>query len=224
MIGAQNTPRLRNCQVSTRKSVVLLSGGLDSATLAFWLAEQGHTIECLYLDYEQGHTNAERECAISIAKRLDANLNIVETPRPRDSLKNYFPLLNGEAALLTDAVSLCTMAVPFASASRADAIYLGVNVDDWKAHPLLQVRFFRGIEKIARLSLGNNLRLLTPFLNKDKMSIVKIGLKLGVPFASTWSCSVNVKTHCGLCSDCIARKRAFSEVGLVDPTRYENKS
>jgi len=210
--------------VSTRKSVVLLSGGLDSATLAFWLAKQGHIIECLYFDYEQGHTNAERECAISIAKRLDANLNIVETPRPRDSLKNYLPLLNDETALLTDAVSLCTMAVTFASASRLEAIYLGINADDRLVHPLLQARFFRGIEKIAKLSVGNGLRLLTPFLNKDKVSIMRIGLKLGVPFGSTWSCSVNVETHCGLCSDCVARKRTFSEVGLADPTRYENKS
>jgi len=224
MIGAQNTPKLRNYQMSTKKSLILLSGGLDSATLAFWLAKQGYTIECLYFDYEQGQTNPERECAISIAKRLGAKFNIVETPRPRDSLKNCLPLLNGEAALLTDIVSLCTTAVTFASASRADAIYLGVNANDRQVHPLLQARFFRGIEKIAGLSLGNNLRLLTPFLNKDKASIMRIGLKLGVPFENTWSCSVSVKKHCGQCADCIARKLAFKEVGFADPTGYENKN
>jgi 7-cyano-7-deazaguanine synthase len=62
---------------------------------------------------------------------------------------------------------------------------------------------------------------LTPFLNKDKASIMRIGLKLGVPFENTWSCSVSVEKHCGRCADCVARKQAFGEVGLADPTRYE---
>ena len=222
MIGAQNTPKLRNCQVYTKKSLVLLSGGLDSATLAFWLAKQGYTIECLYFDYEQGQTNAERECAISIAKRLDARLNILETPRPRDSLRNIMQSQSGEAELLADVVSLCIMAASFAFASSIDLISLGVTADDRRLHPSLQIKFFRNIEKLTKLWTGNNLRLLTPFLNKDKSSVMRIGTKLGVPFENTWSCSVNVERHCGRCSDCVTRKRGFEEAGLLDPTKYED--
>lgn len=207
-----------------KKCLVLLSGGLDSTTLAYWLKKQGYTIECLYFDYEQGQTNGEKGCAISIAKPLGASLNILQTPRPRDSLRSIMLSQSDEAELLADVVSLCIMAASFAFASCVDLISLGIGADDRQLHPSLQIKFFRNIEKLAKLWTGNNLRLLTPFLNKDKASIMRIGLRLGVPFENTWSCSVNVERHCGRCYDCVARKRAFREVGLVDPTRYEHKS
>ena len=207
-----------------KKCLVLLSGGLDSATLAYWLKKQGYTIEYLYFDYEQGQTNSERGCAISIVKPLGAILNILQTPRPRDSLRSIMPSQSDKAELLADVVSLCIMAASFAFASCVDLISLGISADDRRLHPSLQIKFFRNIEKLAKLWTGNNLRLLTPFLNKDKASIMRIGLKLGVPFGNTWSCSMNVERHCGRCYDCVARKRAFREVGLADPTRYEHNS
>jgi len=204
-----------------KKCLVLLSGGLDSATLAFWLKKQGYTIECLYFDYGQGQTNGERECAVAIAKQLGANLNVLETPRPRESLRNVISSHSNDAELFGDVVNMCTMAATFAFILGMDSIFLGVNADDVRAHPALQIGFFRTIEKLATLWMGNKLRVLTPFLDKDKSSVMGIGAKLGVSFENTWSCSVNVDKHCGRCSDCLARKQAFREVGLPDRTEYE---
>lgn len=222
MIGAQNTLKHKNCQMSTKKSLVLLSGGLDSATLAFWLAKQDYAVECLYFDYEQGGTNKERECARSIADHLGVSLNVLETPRPRDSLRNIIASHSDEAELLGDVVSLCIMAATFAFASCIHLISLGINANDTRVYPSLQIKFFRRLEKLASFWMGNNLRLLTPFLNKDRSSIMRIGIKLGVPFEDTWSCSVNVSQHCGKCADCLARKQGFEDAGLPDPTKYED--
>lgn len=223
MTGALNVQRLKRALNIHKNPFVLLSGGLDSATLAFWLREQGHTIECLYFDYGQGQTNGERECAVSIAKQLGACLNILETPRPRESLTNVMSSHGNDVELFGDVVNMCTTAATFAFLSGIDSILLGVNADDARVHPALQTRFFRTIEKVVSLWMGNEFRVLTPFLNKDKSSVVRIGVKLGVPFKNTWSCSVNVDKHCGRCSDCLARKEAFREVGLPDPTEYEHE-
>jgi 7-cyano-7-deazaguanine synthase len=63
--------------------------------------------------------------------------------------------------------------------------------------------------------------VLTPFLQKDKSSVMRIGARLDVPYVDTWSCGVNVEKHCGKCVECLARKGAFKEIGLPDPTEYE---
>ena len=206
------------------KSLLLLSGGLDSETLAYRLKKQGYAIECLYFDYGQGQTNSERESAVFIAKQLDVSLTVLETPRPRESLKNIISSHDNDTELFGDVVGLCTMAATFAFISGIDSLFLGLNADDVQLHPALQTKFFRAIEELINLWMGNKLRVLTPFLDKDKSSVMRIGVKLGVPFESSWSCGVNVDKHCGRCSDCLARKDAFKEVGLADPTRYEHKS
>lgn len=223
MIGVPNIPKSSRYLTYTHKSVVLLSGGLDSTTLAYWLAKRGLTVECLYLDYEQGHMNAERDCAISVAKQLSASLYILEISRPRDLLRKIVGKRNDNVELFTDAVSMCTIAATFAFEIGADLVYLGVNADNMRMHPPLQNKFFHDVERLASHWMGNNLRLLTPFLNKNKSAVMKLGTKVGVPFEKTWSCGVNVDKHCGECVGCLARRQAFIEVGLADPTRYERE-
>jgi 7-cyano-7-deazaguanine synthase len=204
-----------------KKCLVLLSGGIDSTTLAFWLKKQGYSIECLYFDYGRGQTNGERECAVSIARQLGANLNVLVTPRPRESLRNIISSHNNDTELFGDVVNMCTMSATFAFAYGFDSIALGVNADNVQAHPALNTSFFRAIEKLVSLWMGNEIRVLTPFLEKDKSSVMRIGVKLSVPFEDTWSCSVNIDKHCGKCFGCLERKEAFKEIGLLDPTKYE---
>jgi 7-cyano-7-deazaguanine synthase len=205
-----------------KKCLVLLSGGIDSTTLAFWLKKRGYSIECLYFDYEQGQTNGERECAISIARQLGANLKVLVAPRPRESLKSILSNHNSDIELLVDVVNMCVTAAIFASLSNIDLILLGLNADDVLVHPSLRIRFFRVIERLVTLWTGKKLRISAPFLDKDKSSVMKIGAKLGVPFEKTWSCSVNIDKHCGRCPDCLERKQAFMQTGLPDYTEYEH--
>ena len=223
MTGALRVQRFERAPNMHKKGLVLLSGGLDSATLAFWLKRRGYALEALYLDYEQGQMNGERECAVSIAKQLDINLNILETPLPSESLRNIISGHCDDAKLFGDITNMCTTAATFAFISNIDTIILGVNANNVRAHPALQRTFFRTIEKLVGLWMGCKLRVLTPFLNKDKSTIIRLGAELGVPFEDTWSCSVNVDRHCGKCSDCLARKEALREIGLPHRTEYEHE-
>jgi 7-cyano-7-deazaguanine synthase len=129
---------------------------------------------------------------------------------------------NDDIELFADVVSLCTMAITFAVEVGANPVLLGINADDTRARPRLQPRFFQCIERLASLWIEKDIRLLTPFLNKHKPSVVRLGMKLGVQFGSTWSCNVNLDKHCGRCSHCLDRRTAFSMLGLADPTLYEH--
>jgi len=224
MTGALRAPTFEGILSMCKKSLLLLSGGLDSETLAYRLKEQGYVVECLYFDYGHGQTNSERESAVFIAKQLSVSLTVLETPRPRESLRNIISIHDSDTELFGDVVGLCTMAATFAFVSGIDSVFLGLNADDVQVHPALQTKFFSAIEELIHLWMGTRLRVLTPFLDKDKSLVMKIGVKLGVPFESSWSCGVNVDKHCGRCSDCLARKAAFKEVGLADPTKYVHTS
>jgi 7-cyano-7-deazaguanine synthase len=204
-----------------KKILVLLSGGLDSTTLAYCLKKQGYSLECIYLDYEQGRHNAERECAIVIAKLLEASINVLETPLQRESLKMVISKDKPDIESFVDVVNLCVIAETFAFSSNIDTIFLGIISDDNQIHPALQSKFFRTIEKLGSLWMDRKIRVITPFLNEDKTSVLKIGMRIGVPFEKTWSCSMNINKHCGICYDCLARKKAFKKLGLPDPTDYE---
>lgn len=209
-----------------KKCLVLLSGGIDSTTLAFWLKNQGYIIEALYFDYGQGQINSERSCAMAVAKKLNISLHIIETPLPSDSLRNTTssqgPCLHlNDVKLFGDAVGMCIMATAFAFPHGFDSIALGINTDNVRAHPALNASFFRTIEKLASLWINNRIRVLTPFLQKDKTTVMRIGARLDVPYVDTWSCGVNIEKHCGKCVECLARKEAFKEIRLPDPTEYE---
>ena len=207
----------------SEKTLLLLSGGADSETLAYWLNKQGYFVEYLYFDFEQGQTNNERESAVSIAKQLGAYLTILKSPRPRDLLRNIISSNDDEVELFGDVTHMCTTAATFAFISGVHSISLGLNADDVRRHPGLQNQFFVNIEGLVSLWMGNRFKVLTPFLDKDKSTVIRIGIELGVPFESSWSCNTNVNIHCGMCSDCLARRQAFREVGFVDPTRYERE-
>lgn len=170
--------------------------------------------------------NIERGCAIAIAKQLDISLHIVETPRPSDSLRNLTSSQGlhssmDDVKLFGDVVGMCIMAATFAFVYRFDSIALGVDADNVRAHPTLNNIFFRSIEKLVSLWIGNKIRVLTPFLEKDKSSVMRIGARLGIPYGDTWSCGANIEKHCGKCVECLARKEAFKQIQLPDPTEYE---
>ena len=203
------------------RCLVFLSGGPDSSILAFWLLKKGYLVESLYLDYAQGLENRERECAILMADRLRVNLTVLETPLASDLLERVTFSHSNDSHLFVNMTNMCTMAMAFAMDSDIKCIAIGINSQDTSRHPTLRPGFFRTLGRLASAWTDNQLRILTPFLNKDKLALVRIGMKLGVPFDSTWSCGTNVDKHCGRCSECLARKVAFKAAGLQDCTEYE---
>lgn len=199
---------------------------MDSTTLAFWLKDQGFAIEALYFDYGQGKTNGERMCAVTIARKLDIILHVVETPLPSDLIRNASisqgsHIQANSARKFGDAVGMCTMAMALALIHDFDSISLGINADNARAHPGLNTVFFATLGELASIWNGRRIMVLTPFLQKSKSSIVRIGAGIRVPYAETWSCGASIKKHCGKCAECIARKAAFKEAKLPDSTDYE---
>lgn len=200
---------------------------MDSTTLAFWLKDRGFAIEALYFDYGQGKTNGERECAMTIARKLGIALHVVETPLPSDAIMNVSMsqvsyIRTNNAKKFGDVVGMCTMAITFALIHGFDSISLGMSADNTRAHPSLDTIFFETLGGLASLWNGRRIIVLTPFLQKSKSSIIRVGAGIHVPYAETWSCGANIEKQCGECAECIARKAAFKEAKLSDPTDYEH--
>lgn len=217
--------------------VVLASGGLDSTTLAYCLRDRGAKVRLLSFDYGQRHAR-ELDCA----RRLASGLGV---PHDVADLRSVGSLLRGSA--LTDplvpvpdghyaAESMRTTVVPnrnavmldiavaVAIANGCDAVAFGAHGGDHAVYPDCRPAFVTAFTASVMLanqgSLPVGFQVVAPFLDCDKAGIVRVGERLGVPFAATWSCYQGGAVHCGTCGTCTERREAFRLAGVSDPTRY----
>ena len=219
------------------KAVCLLSGGMDSSTLAYHAKSKGYDILALHLNYGQRTEGKELASAKKIAALLEAeafieiNLDFftkfgassltdkdiaVEKFDPaRVHLPNtYVPFRNA---------NLLAIATSFAEACGADAIFIGVQALDYSGYPDCRPEFIDAFQKVIDLGTKDTTKitLFTPFIHMTKADILREGIKLGVPYEHTWSCYKNEGKACGTCGSCHFRKEAFFEVGRKDPIEYE---
>ncbi len=217
------------------KAVVLLSGGLDSATTAAIAIADGYEAIALSFRYGQRHEK-ELEAAKKIAKALkirehftvDVNLSqwggSSLTDRsmtiPQEGLKpdiipsTYVPGRN---------TVFIAIALSLAEAKQAQAIYLGINAVDYSGYPDCRPEYLQAYQQLANLSSkagieGNAPQLIAPLVKDSKVDIVRRALELGVPIADTWSCYQGGEVPCGLCDSCRIRDRALIEAGYSDLT------
>ena len=219
------------------KAVCLLSGGMDSSTLAYHAKSKGYDILALHLNYGQRTEGKELASAKKIASLLEAEAFIeisldfftkfgassltdkdiaVEKFDPaRVHLPNtYVPFRNA---------NLLAIATSFAEACGADAIFIGVQALDYSGYPDCRPEFIDAFQKVIDLGTKDTTKitLFTPFIHMTKADILREGIKLGVPYEHTWSCYKNEGKACGTCGSCHFRKEAFFEVGRKDPIEYE---
>lgn len=219
------------------KAVCLLSGGMDSSTLAYVAKNRGYDILALHLNYGQRTERKELACAKKIASLLNAEAFIeigldyftkfgassltdekiaVEEYDPgRAHMPNtYVPFRNA---------NLLSIATSFAEARGADAIFIGVQSLDYSGYPDCRPQFIEAFQKVIDLGTKETTKitLFTPFISMTKTDILREGLKMGVPYEYTWSCYRNEKNACGTCGSCHFRKKAFAAVGIKDPIEYE---
>jgi 7-cyano-7-deazaguanine synthase len=215
------------------KAVVLLSGGLDSATTAAIAFAEGYEVIALSFRYGQRHEK-ELIAAMKIAKFLgikehytiDVNLSQwggsaltdESIEMPKDGVKfgvipaTYVPGRN---------TVFIAIALSLAEAKEAEAIYLGINAVDYSGYPDCRPEYIKAYQQLANLSSkvgteGKAPKLVAPLIQDSKVEIVRRALRLGVPISETWSCYQGGENPCGVCDSCRIRDRALIEAGAPE--------
>ncbi len=220
------------------KAIIILSGGVDSVTLLYSSLKQGYEAECLTFLYGQRHRK-EVDSARRLADRVnaphkivdlsplgeilsgsaltDANIAVPDVPETAE----HYDTLKATIVPNRNAIFLA-VAVGRAVSRGADNVFFGAHSSDRGVYPDCREEFVESFETSERLATANpELNITAPFVDMDKADIVRLGAGLGVPFGETWSCYKGGEIHCGVCSSCRERKRAFVDAGVPDPTVYE---
>ncbi len=219
------------------RAVVLLSGGLDSATVLAMAREQGLECFALSVSYGQRH-DAELQAAAAVAHSLgarehrvmhvdlagiggsaltDKSIAVPTTPT-RGIPVTYVPARN---------TLMLSLALGWAEVLDAREIHIGVNAIDYSGYPDCRPEFIAAFEDLATLATkagveGRPLFIKAPLINLSKAEIVRTGARLGVDYSLTVSCyQADASGHaCGLCDSCRLRREGFVSAGISDPTRY----
>jgi 7-cyano-7-deazaguanine synthase len=220
-----------------KKAIVLVSGGLDSATVLAIAREQGYAAYALSFDYGQRH-RAELVAAANITRALGEHQHRV--------LKLDLTAWGGSA--LTDSrIALPTapttgipvtyvparntiflsLALAWAEAIGAVDIFAGMNAVDYSGYPDCRPEYIVAFQRMARLATksgveGGEITIHTPIIHMSKADIVREGTRLNVDFSMTVSCyqADGEGRACGVCDSCRLRKEGFAAAGVSDPTRY----
>ncbi len=225
-------------QASTeKKAVILLSGGLDSATVVAMARAQGYSCYTMSFDYGQRH-RAELQAAERVAhdlgvvehKVIGLNLNGIGGSALTDSSIDV-PEAPSEGIPVTYVPARNTvflsLALGWAEVLGARDIFIGVNAVDYSGYPDCRPEFVEAFETLANLATkagveGNGFRIQAPLQNLSKADIVQAGVKLGVDYSLTVSCYQADANGfaCGKCDSCRLRAEGFATAGISDPTRY----
>ena len=218
--------------------MVLLSGGLDSATLLAIARAEGHRCHALSFDYGQRH-RAELEAARRVAAALRAAEHRI-LPLPIGGFGGSaltecsiaVPEQPGEGIPVTYVPARNTVflacALAYAEVLGAGDLYIGVNAVDYSGYPDCRPEFIAAFERLANLATraaveGRPLRVHAPLLHWSKAAIIRQGVSLGVDYSLTVSCYQpdDSGRACGRCDSCRLRRAGFEAAGIADPTRYQ---
>jgi 7-cyano-7-deazaguanine synthase len=231
--------------MSTRPAVVLLSGGLDSATVLAIARERGHACHALSFSYGQRH-RVELAAAERVARALGATshrtahvdlgwiggsalTSAIAVPKDRavEDMAREIPVTYVPAR---NALFLC-YALAWAEVLGASDLYAGMNALDYSGYPDCRPEFLAAFQTMARLGTrmgagGAPITIHAPLIQMTKAEIIREGVRLGVDYGLTHSCydpdapeGGDVRA-CGRCDSCLLRRRGFAEAGVPDPTRY----
>jgi 7-cyano-7-deazaguanine synthase len=223
----------------TTRAVVLVSGGLDSATVLALARADGHECFALSVSYGQRH-QAELVAAANVARALGAREHrimhvdlariggsaltdkSIDVPTAPDTgiPVTYVPARN---------TIMLSLALAWAEVLEAGEIHIGVNAVDYSGYPDCRPEYIAAYEQLARLATkagveGRPLAISAPLIHMSKADIIRAGAKLGVDYALTVSCyqADAAGRACGVCDSCRIRRDGFAAAGVADPTRYRD--
>jgi len=227
----------RALRMTAKQAIVLLSGGLDSATVLAMARARGFECHALSVHYGQRHS-AELEAAARVARALgaedhrvmrvdlagiggsaltDAGIAVPETPGTGIPI-TYVPARN---------TMMLSLALGWAEVLGATDVFVGVNAVDFSGYPDCRPEFIEAFERLARVATkagveGARFEIHAPLIKMSKAEIIRAGTQLGVDFGMTVSCyqADEEGRACGRCDSCRIRAAGFAEAGVPDPTRY----
>lgn len=220
-----------------KKAVVLLSGGLDSSTLAYYVKNMGYDLYTISFDYGQ-KSRRELDASRKIGRLLgvkdhkfikidlkiiggSALTSEIDVPKT-DDLDNKKQEISDKKEIPITYVParntiFLSIALAYAEVIDADVIFYGANCIDYSGYPDCRPEFIDAFNNLAKLGTkkgieGKTIKIEAPFLFYTKKDIVKTALDLGVPIEETWSCYNDGDEPCGRCDSCIIRQKAIDEV------------
>lgn len=226
---------------SQKKAVLLLSGGLDSATTAAIAMDRGFAVHALTVHYGQRHA-VEVAAATRVALSLKVAEHLTESidlrlfggssltdamPVPKSGGVDQIPPGIPTTYVPARNTILLSLALAYAEVLDATDIFVGVNAVDYSGYPDCRPDFIAAFERLANVATksgveGHRFTVHAPLIQMTKAEIISEGARLGVDFSLTHSCYDPLPTGaaCGQCDSCLLRRRGFEEAGLADPVRY----
>lgn len=226
-----------------KKGVILLSGGLDSATVAAIAIKEGFSLSALTFFYSQRH-----EVEIKFAERLAEHFKMenhikisipaeifktaltaesgIDVPKNREISDSEIP----ETYVPARNIIFLSFALAYAESTGAENIFIGANAVDYSGYPDCRPEFFSAFKKMADAGTkagveGRGFAIHTPLMTMNKHEIIRLGTELGVDYSLTHSCYDPAAdgSSCGECDSCRLRMKGFAEAGVPDPTKYRGK-
>ncbi len=223
----------------TENAVILVSGGMDSATAVYEARERGYQPLFLHTSYGQRTEDKEYESARRLAEVADAadflhvetehlarigassltdeGIDVADADLENDEIPtSYVPFRNA---------NLLSMATSYAEARGASAIFIGAHSEDFAGYPDCRPAFFEAFQNVVDVGTKpeTEITLEAPFVEWSKTDIAERGIELGVPYEHTWSCYRAEEPACGTCDSCAFRLQAFQRLGVEDPIEYEER-
>lgn len=215
------------------KTVLILSGGMDSATLLWYLRDRGDDVRCLSIDYGQRHRR-ELECAKELCTIIGVEHRVADLTALRPFLAgssqtdNAVAVPHGHYAAENMKLTvvpfrnglMLSVAAAWAISTRSDAIIYGAHAGDHAIYPDCRPEFVAAFGSAVKLGDWHQVNLMSPFIDLTKAKIVALGARLHVPWEKTYSCYQGDMVHCGRCGTCCERLMAFAEAGVQDGVAY----
>lgn len=216
-----------------KKAVVLLSGGLDSATTLAVAKNENYDIYAISFDYGQKHRReleyAKKICAHYKIKHKVIKVDLgwarsaltdkkMKIPEHRKEIGKDIPLTYVPARNLL----FLSYALAFAESINAEAVFIGANARDYSGYPDCRPEFYKALQVAVEVGTksgveGKPVEIKYPLINLTKAEIIKKGVSLNVPYELTWSCYKGGKKACGKCDSCVLRAKGFREARVRDP-------
>ena len=214
------------------KSVVLLSGGIDSGTLLYWALKR-YDVVALTFDYGSKHSDHEQAAAKELTRRAGVDHISIKLPFVNDLYKSDLLQSGGEipeghyedSSMKSTVVPfrngiMLSIAAGYAESIGAATVLYAAHAGDHAIYPDCRPEFLRAMSEAARTGTYLNVAVRDPFVDLHKKDIVLLGHELGVPFEITYSCYKGGRLHCGKCGTCVERREAFRLAGVTDLTKY----